>query len=250
MTLVDRLAAAGCVAADDEAAELRAAAGSDTVALETMVRRREAGEPLAWIVGSIDFGGVRVHVAPGVYVPRLQSLPLAREAVRVLPTGGTGVDLCTGSGAIAAYVQAQRPDGRVFATDNDERAVTCARTNGVDAYAGDLFDPLPPTLHGGVDVLTAVAPYVPTEAVAFLPRDVQAYEPVAALDGGPDGLAIVRRIVADAPRWLRAGGSLLLEIGGDQAAIVAPLLGAAGFVDVTTLVDDEGDDRSVSARLP
>ncbi|HZQ87423.1 MAG TPA: HemK/PrmC family methyltransferase [Acidimicrobiales bacterium] len=245
-----RLASAGFLSADEEAVELEDAAAGDATLLESMVRRREQGEPLAWITGSIDFGGERVHVAAGVYVPRLQSVPLAQQAAHELPPGGGAVDLCTGAGAVAAFVLAHRPDARVVATDVDEHAVECARTNGVDAHVGDLFGPLPSELRGHVDVVTAVAPYVPTPELQYLPRDVRAYEPQLALDGGGDGLDVVRRIVSEAPSWLRAGGSLLLEIGGDQASVVRPLLHAAGFGDVDTLVDAEGDVRGISARLP
>ena len=250
MNLADRLAAAGCVSADEEADELERAAAGDAAHLEAMVQRREEGEPLAWIVGSIDFGGVRVVVTPGVYVPRLQTLPLAQRASHLLPVGGTAVDLCTWSGALAAFVCAQRPDARVLGTDVDIDAVTCAQANGIEALQGDLFDALPPELEGDVDVLMAVAPDVPTGQLEFLPRDVQAYEPAAALDGGDDGLTVVRRIVDGAPQWLRPGGWLLVEVGGDQPAALIPLLGETGFVEVDTLVDDEGDERGISGRLP
>ena len=245
-----RLAGAGFPSADEEASELETAAGGDGARLEAMVQRREQGEPLAWIVGTIDFGGVRIAVTPGVYVPRLQSVPLARRAAQLLPRGGTVVDLCTGSGAVAAFVLARRPDTRVLATDTDDASVACARDNGVDAYVGDLFAPLPKGVRGAVDVVTAVAPYVPTRELAFLPRDVQAYEPVSALDGGGDGLDVVRRIVQEAPGWLAPGGALVLEIGGDQAAVLAPLLAAAGYDEAETLVDEEDDVRGISARRP
>ena len=249
--LAARLASAGCLSADEEAVELETAAAGDQQLLESMVRRREQGEPLAWIVGTIDFGGERVRVASGVYVPRLQSLPLAQLAAHTLPPGGVAVDLCTGSGAVAAYLLAHQPAARVVATDVDPQAVACARANGVDAHVGNLFDPVPPELRGRVDVVTAVAPYVPTPELAYLPRDVRTYEPELALDGGGDGLDVVRRVVAEAPQWLRAGeGTVLLEIGGDQATVVTPLLHAAGFTDVDTLVDAEDDLRGISARLP
>jgi len=245
-----RLAGAGFPSADEEAMELEAAAGGDAARLEAMVQRRERGEPLAWIVGAIDFGGVRIRVTPEVYVPRLQSVPLAQRAVQLLPPGGTAVDLCTGSGAVAAFVLAHRPDTRVLATDSDDTAVACARDNGVDAYGGDLFAPLPHDVRGAVDVVTAVAPYVPTGELAFLPRDVQAYEPKAALDGGGDGLDVVRRIVPEAADWLAPGGALALEIGGDQAAVLEPLLADAGYVEIDALVDEEDDVRGISARRP
>lgn len=242
-----RLAAAGCVAPGAEAAELLAAAPAGPV-LERMVERRLAGEPLAWVVGSTRFCGLRLVVRPGVYVPRRHTEALALRAAARLPPGGVAVDLCTGCGAVARYLHEAVPSATVVATDVDPAAVACARDNDVDARAGDLDEPLPPTLEGGVDVLTAVAPYVPTGALPFLPRDVVAFEPRLALDGGDDGLRVVRRVVACSRRWLRPGGWLLLELGGAQAGPVTAAMEAADYADVTVLRDEEGDDRGVEAR--
>jgi release factor glutamine methyltransferase len=238
------------VAAEKEAALLRAAAG-DADELETLVRRRTAGEPLAWLVGGVDFGGLRVKVHPGVYVPRLQTEALAERAASLLPSQGVAVDLCTGAGAVAAVLQARRPSATVIATDIDPGAVACARENGVEALLGDLDAPLPPALHGAVDVLTAVVPYVPSDELVFLPRDVVAFEPIRALDGGRDGVEVLSTVVARSTRWLRPGGWLLLEIGGRQAATVIAATEAAGFGECTILRDEEGDDRAVvGRRLP
>ncbi|MDX6410111.1 MAG: release factor glutamine methyltransferase, partial [Gaiellaceae bacterium] len=145
--MVARLAAAGCVAAEEEAAELLAAAG-DPAELDAMVTRRTRGEPLAWVVGAVDFCGIRVKVAAGVYVPRWQTEPLARRAAALLPADGTAVDLCTGAGAIACVLQASARGATVVATDVDPAAVACARENGVDALLGDLDGPLPAALGG------------------------------------------------------------------------------------------------------
>jgi release factor glutamine methyltransferase len=238
------------VAAEKEAALLRAAAG-DADELETLVRRRTAGEPLAWLVGGVDFGGLRLKVHPGVYVPRLQTEALAERAASLLPSQGVAVDLCTGAGAVAAVLQARRPSATVIATDIDPGAVACARENGVEALLGDLDAPLPPALHGAVDVLTAVVPYVPSAELVFLPRDVVAFEPIRALDGGRDGVEVLSTVVARSTRWLRPGGWLLLEIGGRQAATVIAATEAAGFGECTILRDEEGDDRAVvGRRLP
>jgi len=245
-----RLAAAGCVAPDEEAAELVAAAAGDAAVLETLVARRTAGEPLAWVVGSVDFCGIRVQVDPGVYVPRAQTEALARRAAGLLPADGVAVDLCTGAGAVACALRRAAPGATVIATDVDPLAVVCARANGIDARLGDLDDALPPALAGTVDVMTAVTPYVPTEALAFLPRDVLAYEPRRALDGGAGGLAVLSSVVDRSWRWLRPGGWLLLELGGDQAAAVTEQLAGAGFVDTAVIVDEEGDDRAVEGRRP
>lgn len=239
-----RLAAAGCVAAAEEAAELLAAS-SDPDTLEGWLARREAGEPLAWITGRTDFAGRPVRVAPGVYVPRPQTEELARRAAARLPGRGLAADLCTGSGAVAAHLRWAVPGAGVVGVDRDPVAVACARANQVPAAVGDLDGPLRP---GAWDVVTAVAPYVPTAALAYLPADVVRYEPASALDGGPDGLDVVRRVLAAAARLLRPGGWLLVELGGDQDVVLAPDLAAAGYGAVEVWADLDGDRRGLAAR--
>ncbi len=133
-------------------------------------------------------------------------------------------------------------------TDVDPVAVRCARRNGVEVREGDLFQPLPGELAGHVDVVTAVAPYVPTSALGLLPPDTLAHEPSGALDGGQDGLAVIRRIAAEAPRWLRPGGWLVLELGLDQATAVATLLSSAGWQEVSPVVDPDGDACGIAVR--
>jgi release factor glutamine methyltransferase len=250
-TVVNRLAAAGCVAADEEAEELLAAAPDDAT-LEAWIGRREQGEPLAWITGTLPFCGHTVGVDPGVYVPRLQSQELARRAATLLATatpgaaaGARAADLCTGAGAIALHLMAQVPAATVVAVDIDIRAVVCARRNGVQAVVADLGEPLGAR---AFDVVTAVAPYVPTDALRLLPADVQRYEPRRCLDGGGDGLDVVRRIVVSAGRLLRPGGWLLVELGGDQDRSLAPTLTASGFDVVDPWFDEDGDLRGLAAR--
>jgi release factor glutamine methyltransferase len=240
-----RLAAAGCIAPDDEARALIHDVRDD-IELETRLRRRERGEPLAWIIGWVTFGGLVVHVEPGVYVPRVQSEDLARRAAALLPARGTALDLCTGSGAVAAWVQRSVPDAFVVGIDVDVRAVRCAARNGVTAMVGDLAA----SVHAphSVDVVTAVAPYVPTADRALLPSDVQRHEPVHALDGGDDGLVVVRRVVAHAATLLRPRGHLLLELGGGQDDLLEPDLARHGFASVESWHDDDGDLRGVVAR--
>lgn len=242
-----RLAAAGCVFARDEAAVLvaEAAKAADGALLDDWVSRREQGEPLAWIVGHTTFCGRRLSVAPGVYVPRTQSENLTRRAVERLAGRAVAVDLCTGSGAVAAHLVAQVPTATVIGVDIDETAARCARSNGVDVVVADVD---PPLRDGCADVVTAVAPYVPTGAVSLLPLDVRRFEPRRALDGGSDGLDVVRRCVAAAVRLLRPGGWLLLECGGDQDTVLMPALVAVGFERVTPWHDDEGDLRGLEAR--
>jgi release factor glutamine methyltransferase len=190
-----------------------------------------------------------VHIDPDVYVPRWLSEPLARRAIERLPATGTAIDVCTGSGAIAAVLRAHRPHARVLASDVDAKAVACAITNDVDAYLGDLFTPLPDDLLSSVDVVVGVAPYVPTPELPLLQRDTFTFERPLSYDGGPDGTNILRRVIRDAPRLLRPGGALLLELGGDQPRLLTVELTDLGYVDVTMLTDEDGDARGLEATM-
>ena len=242
--VVRRLRAAGCIAAEEEADELLAGA-PDTAKLEEWVGRREAGEPLAWITGTVRFCGHRLRVHPGVYVPRIQSEELARRAASLLPAHGRAADLCTGSGAIAVHLMAAVPTASVVGVDVDLRSAICARGNGVQVVVADLARPLPSR---SFDTVTAVAPYVPTGDLRFLPADVQRYEPRRFLDGGHDGLDLVRSIVASAARLLRSGGWLLVELGGDQLDTLGPALAESGFDLTEAWFDEDGDLRGLAAR--
>ena len=244
-----RLAAGGFIAADEEAEELEAAAGGDPAVLEAMVQRRLTGEPLAWITGSVAFCGLSLAVRPGVYVPRWHSEALAERAAARLPKDGVAVDLCTGCGAIAAVMRARRPRARVIGIDVDPAAVACARLNGVEAIEGDLLDALPVELAGRVDVLAGVVPYVPTPELGLLQRDTFTFETTLSYDGGSDGTAILRRVLAAAPGALRPGGALLLELGGGQADLLRAELEALGFAGVEVHADEDGDVRGVEATL-
>jgi release factor glutamine methyltransferase len=243
------LAGAGFIAPAEEADELLAASAGDATLLDTLVERRLTGEPLAWITGSVRFCEVEVRVDPGVYVPRWHTEALARRAVERLPVDGTAVDVCTGSGAIAKVLTTARPGARVVGSDIDERAVACARRNGVEAYAGDLFAPLPRVLEGRVDVVAGVVPYVPSPELPLLQRDTFTFETPLSYDGGPDGAGILRRVLGDSPRFLRRGGALLLELGGDQEELIGGDLERLGYTDVRVLRDEEGDVRGIEATL-
>jgi release factor glutamine methyltransferase len=247
--LTDMLARAGCVAADEEAAELLAAAGGDRSTLLSLVHRRLHGEPLAWVTGQASFGELVVTVEPGTYVPRWQSLELAGRATARLPEGGRAIDLCTGSGAIAASMQLRRRSARIVGTDIEPGAVACARTNGVDARRGDLFDPVPSEFEGTTDVIVAVAPYVPTSALRYLPHDARSHEAPLHHDGGPDGTDVLQRVVAGAPTFLRPGGGLLLELGGEQAEVVGAQMAAHGYGRIEVWADEDGDVRGIEATL-
>ena len=247
MELTAQLSRAGCVAAEEEARELVACAGADQSVLRAMADRRIAGEPLAWITGRADFGDQSILVDPGVYVPRWQSAELARRAGARLPRGGKAIDLCTGSGAVAAALQAARPAAHILATDSDSRAVACAQANGVEAYQGDLFAAVPDSFRHETDVVVAVAPYVPSTQFHLLPRDTLRFEDASHYDGGPDGADVLRRVVAGAPGFLRQGGAVLLELGGDQADLLRPRLDQLGYGSVRTWSDEDGDLRGLEA---
>jgi release factor glutamine methyltransferase len=243
------LAEAGCIAAPEEAEELIRAAGDDPAALAQLVARRTGGEPLAWLTGSVMFCGLRLHIVPGVYVPRAQSEPLARRAAMLLPPNGLAMDLCTGAGAIAAVLAASVPSARVLATELDPTAVRCARGNGIEVLEGFLDDPVPRVALDRVDVVTAVVPYVPTDSLRLLPRDVQAFEPPLALDGGADGTDLLVEVARRSQDWLKPGGWLLLELGGDQAEPIGRLLRRSGFDRLDVMADEDGDPRAICASL-
>lgn len=247
--LVARLAGAGCVAAEEEAVELVAAASGDAELLAHLVERRTAGQPLAWVTGEVTFLGRRIGVRPGVYVPRGQTQVLAARAITLVPPHGIAVDLCTGSGAIAAVMGDACPGARVVASELDPAACACAAGNGVEVYLGHLADPLPSWLRGQVDVVVAVAPYVPTTAIPFLPRDAREHEPRLALDGGPKGTEVLEAVVHAAAGLLRPAATLLLELGADQDVLLRPALDRAGFGASRRHWDVDGDLRGIEVVL-
>jgi release factor glutamine methyltransferase len=255
---VARLRAAGCVFAEDEAALLMSAARTPAD-LATMVDRRVAGLPLEHILGWAEFCGLRIAVAPGVFVPRRRTgflvrqaaviarraAVIARQAASHADRSGSPsqdraqpptvvVDLCCGSGAVGAALVAALDRVELHAVDIDPAAVRCARRNiaaaGGQVYEGDLYQPLPATLRGRVDLLVANAPYVPTEAIGLLPPEARIHEPRVALDGGTDGLDVLRRVIAAAPQWLATGGYLLVETSERQAPQLVEAVARTGLV--------------------
>jgi release factor glutamine methyltransferase len=244
-----QLARAGFPAAKGEARDLFDAAWGDPDIMRCWAARRLDGEPLEWLRGFTIFSGQRVRVDRGVYVPRPQTELLVGRAIALLPEQGLAADLCTGSGAIAVALRAACPGAHVVATDIDANAVRCAAKNEVEVYQGHLAEPVPLELVGRFDVVVAVVPYVPTDEVIFLPRDVRRYEPLKALDGGIDGVTVLKQVIGAGRRLLHSGGSLLLELGGSQDAQVGGTLEDAGFNRAELILDDEGDLRGLHAKL-
>lgn len=227
--IVSRLRSAGCVFAEDEA-RLLICAAQTPADLAAMMDRRAAGLPLEHVLGWAQFCGLRIAVDSGVFVPRRrteflvqQALALPRKiASQALTRPRTVVvDLCCGSGAVGAALIAALDHVDLHAVDLDSTAVRCARRNlattGGQVYEGDLYQPLPASLLGHVEILVANPPYVPTEAIGLMPPEARDHEPRIALDGGTDGLDVLRRVIAEAPRWLAPGGHLLVETSRHQA---------------------------------
>ncbi|GAA1240742.1 putative protein N(5)-glutamine methyltransferase [Kitasatospora nipponensis] len=218
--VISRLRSAGCVFAEDEA-ELLITAATTPEELAAMVERRVVGLPLEHVLGWAEFCGLRISVDAGVFVPRPRTEFLVRQAAALTRPGAVVVDLCCGSGALGVALATLRERVELHAADIDPAAVACARRNvtaaGGRVYQGDLFEALPDTLRGRVDVLLANVPYVPSRDVGLLPPEAREYEALVALDGGEDGLAVLRRVLAGARRWLAPGGSLLVETSERQA---------------------------------
>ncbi|MFD4252125.1 putative protein N(5)-glutamine methyltransferase [Amycolatopsis thermoflava] len=244
--LVSRLRAAGCVFAEDEARLLLEAASGPE--LDALTARRVAGEPLEQVLGWAGFRGLRIHVEPGVFVPRRRTELLVEEAVRLAPPRPVAVDLCCGSGALGAALAAELDLAELHAADLDPAAVRCARRNVPgEVHEGDLYEALPAGLRGRVDLLVVNVPYVPTDAVALMPPEARLHEPQLALDGGADGLDIARRVVAGAPDWLAPGGHLLIETSEPQAPALVRAATGAGLT-ARTVTSEELDATALVAR--
>ena len=244
--VVARLRAAGCVFAEEEAAALLAAAAGPAH-LAALVGRRVAGEPLETLLGWAGFCGLRVAVEPGVFVPRQRTALLVEQAVALLRESGRTpvvVDLCCGSGAVGLAVATAAGPVELHAADVDPVAVRCARRNvgpvGGRVHRGDLYAALPTGLRGRVDLLAVNAPYVPSAAVALMPTEARDHEPRTALDGGPDGTDLQRRVAAGARLWLAARGALLVETSARQAPLTVAAVEAGGL-HAAVVRDDERD---------
>ncbi|MEU9975399.1 putative protein N(5)-glutamine methyltransferase [Streptomyces sp. NPDC051014] len=230
--VVSALRAAGCVFAEDEA-DLILATARTPGELAGMVDRRSAGQPLEHVLGWAGFHGLRVLVGPGVFVPRRRTEFLVDQALAQAPDATVVVDLCCGSGAVGAALAAALGGAELHAADIEPAAVDCARRNlapyGGSSHLGDLFDALPAALRGRVGILAANVPYVPSGEVALLPAEARDHEPLAALDGGGDGLDVLRRVAAGAPEWLAPGGCVLVETSERQADAAVRAFAAAGL---------------------
>jgi len=223
-----------------------------------LVKRRRAREPVAYLLGEREFYGRAFRVDRRVLIPRpdtetLVEVGLARTATRSM--SARVLDLCTGSGCIAISLALERPTTRVHAADIDAGALLVARANAhrLGAYRvsfsqGDLYEGLQAPF-GEFDLIVSNPPYIPTGDLAGLAADVRAFEPTRALDGGDDGLDLLRRVIAGARALLSPGGALAVEVGAGEADAVAKLFAAGGYGDVTKSADYGKVDRVVHGVL-
>lgn len=253
--VVTTLRSAGCVFAEDEARLLTEAAETPEQ-LADLVAKRVAGQPLEHLLGWVDFAGLRIAVAPGVFVPRqrtelLIESAVARAAGRRRPL--VVLDLCCGTGALGVTLAARLREVELHATDIEPAAVRCARGNieplEGHVYEGDLYQPLPATLKGRIDILAANAPYVPTGSIALMPREARLHEPQVALDGGDDGCHVIRRVMSEAAGWLAPGGAVLVESSEQQSAELVSVVAAAGLRPAVIRDQDRGATVVSGTRL-
>jgi release factor glutamine methyltransferase len=227
--------------------------------LEGLVVRRCRHEPIQYILGETEFCGLRLELGPGVFVPRPETEALVDRALALGPPGpATVLETCTGAGAIACALAMRRLVWTVWAVDRVDSAVECAWANvrrlGLEARvhvrAGDLFAPIREAVSpGAADLVVANPPYLATPILPTLPAEVREWEPQGALDGGVDGLDVIRRLLAEAAAWLRPAGWLLLEIGEEQGAAILGLVAADGrYAEARVLRDYRGCERVLEVR--
>lgn len=226
--------------------------------LRESVRRRAAGEPLQYVTGEVAFRHLVLKVRPGVLIPRPETEVLAGEVLAAIAGIETPlvVDVCTGSGCIALSVAQEHPGAVVHAVDLAPVAVEVSRENAsrlgladyVLVHEGDLLAPLPAALRGAVHAIVSNPPYIPSADVDDLPLEVAGFEPRLALDGGPDGLEVFRRLLADSREWLAPGGVIAVEL--DERCVQSAAQEAQEwYEEVRVITDLAGRDRIITARL-
>lgn len=248
--IIVRLRIAGCVFAEEEA-QLLVDAATTPEELEIMVERRVGGTPLEQVLGWAQFCGLRIKLDPGVFVPRRRTEFLVEQAASLARPCAVIVDLCCGSGAVGMALIATVPGIELFAADIDPAAVRCARRN-LDperVFEGDLYQPLPVSLSGRINILVANAPYVPTDAIGMMPPEARLHEAMVALDGGADGVDIQRRVAAEAAEWLAPGGHLLIETSRRQAPATVEAL-VRGGLTTEVVTSDELSATVVIGTMP
>lgn len=230
-------------------------------ALRDLVKRASEQEPVAYLVGKTEFYSMEFTVSPDCLIPRPETELLVQHGIEFLRTREAPyrvLDLCTGSGCIAAAIAKNVPEAQVTATDICDDALNVAAQNiekhklaeRVHLLSGDLFDPIVPQLDNGhFDLIVSNPPYVTDAEMEELEPNVKDYEPVKALQGGPAGLDIIERIVARVTEFLVDNGALMLEIGYRQGPDVQGLLEQTGqFAESQIIKDGQGHDRVIKAE--
>jgi release factor glutamine methyltransferase len=227
---------------------------------EKLVERRITGEPIAFIVGWVDFLDFRLNLGPGAFVPRLTTEFLAQQAIRRIRRRRkpVHVDLATGIGPVAIGSARAVPSATVYGIDISRKAVSQAKANAarlgvanVSFLRGDLLAPLPRSLRSGVDVVTIHPPYVPRDEVSDLPLEIKKFEPKHTLtDRSSDGLGLVRRVIVEAREWLKPGGWLLIEIVATEFKVIRPMLREADYTDIRSTHGDLKLTRVITGRMP
>jgi len=227
--------------------------------IRRFVRRRAKGEPVQYIVGLIEFLGLKIYVGKGVLIPRPETELLAEEAIKTVSRGGVApplqiLDLCTGSGCIALSLAKGSPEATVFGTDVSKTALRYAKKNALENgvknvtfLEGSLFSPLKRGLF--FDLIVSNPPYVKRSDIGGLHREIKEWEPLEALDGGGEGLDFYRRIFSEAGEHLEKGGKIMVEIGFSQAAAVSEIARGAGFKNIETRKDYAGIERILKAEF-
>jgi len=237
----------------------------ERTALREAVKRRAEGQPLQYVTGEMAFRHLVLRVVPGVFIPRPETETLAEEGLAHLRSAAAlqplVIDLCTGSGAVACSIAQEHPGARVLATDLSPLAVETAQANAerlgladrITVFQGDLFAPLAEigvaeSLLGHADLVISNPPYIPSGDLPDLPQEVLGYEPHLALDGGPDGLDVARRIADSAREWLRPGGMLAMELDEGCVQIAVKEIGK-WYEGSRTVRDLAGRDRVATGYL-
>jgi len=226
---------------------------------DKLIERRLTGEPIAFIVGWVEFLDFRLHLEQGAFVPRLTTEFLAQQAIRRIRRrrNAVHVDLATGIGPVAIGSARAVPAATVYGVDISKKALSQAKANAdrlgvrnVTFLKGDLLSPLPKKLHAGVDVVTIHPPYVPKNEVADLPVEIKGFEPKHTLtDQSSDGLGLVRRVIPEAQEWLKPGGWLLIEIVAAEFKVIRPMLRDAGYTDIKSTHGDLKLTRVITGRM-
>ena len=234
----------------------------DTISrIDALLQRRTKREPLQYILGHMEFYGLKIRLGSGVLIPRPETEVLAEEAIKIISnfefriSNFTFLDLCTGTGCLALALAKEFPEAQVYGTDTSEIAIGYAEENaklngikGVTFIKGSLFEPIKEFLVT-FDLIVSNPPYIRRNDIKSLQPEIKDWEPLEALDGGEDGLDYYRAIIPEARNYLKEGGCLIFELGNNQADAVRKMAGDAGFMNISLIKDYAAIERILIAKL-